>query len=116
MNSGGYLATSLTMAVTYLAGTLWNVTGWLASAWTQITPGQAALIIGLLTYATHNGSKLCKLLPVRRLVGKLGARFEGGLKGATASGKKELLFFTALTVVLFLVGVVVLALVFHVSP
>jgi hypothetical protein len=117
MNSGGgYLATSLTMAVTYLAGTLLHVTGWLSDTWAHITPGQAALLIGLLTYATHNGSKLLKLPFVRRLCQNLVAHAGRASRGGTADGKKELLFFTALTLGLFLAGVGVLALVFHVSP
>ncbi|HYY96834.1 MAG TPA: hypothetical protein VE713_20180, partial [Pyrinomonadaceae bacterium] len=101
---------------TYLAGTFLSVTNWLSDAWAHITPGQAALIIGLLSYCTHNGSKLCKRLPASRLFKKLVARLGKGLRGGTADGKKELLFFTALTVVLFLAGVCALALVFHVSP
>lgn len=63
---GGILATATTMAVTYLSGSLLEVTGWLASAWQHVTPGQAALLVGLLTYGTHNGSKLFTWWSVRR--------------------------------------------------
>lgn len=60
--TGGYLATFTAMTVTYLAGWIFSLTGWLGDAWAHITPGQAALAIGLLTYATHNSPKLFKLL------------------------------------------------------
>ncbi|HEX3560377.1 MAG TPA: hypothetical protein VHU19_14310 [Pyrinomonadaceae bacterium] len=114
--NGGYLATFSAMAVTYVTGMAFSVTGWLGDAWTHLTPGQAALIIGLLTYGTHNGSKLFKLPGVRRLGIKLCARLEGMLRGPEADGKREFLFFTALTLAVFLAGVGVLALIFHVSP
>lgn len=58
MTGGGFLATATATAITYASGSLLEVSGWLGSAWTHVTPGQAALLIGLLTYCTHNGPRL----------------------------------------------------------
>ena len=57
---GGLLATAITMAITYASGSLAAMTGWLGEAWAHVTPGQAALVIGLLTYITHNVPKLAR--------------------------------------------------------
>jgi hypothetical protein len=64
--NGGLLATFMAMAFTYASGWLLTATGWLSDAWARVTPGQAALMIGLLTYATHNAPKLCKWLAALR--------------------------------------------------
>lgn len=116
MTDGGYFATGKVMLVTYVVGWFFTLTGWLSDAWTHVTPGQAALLLGLLTYGTHHAPKLSRLPFVRRLFNSLSARARAALRGGVTDGKKELLFFTALTVVLFLAGVCALALVFHVSP
>ena len=50
--NGSFLATATTMLVTYVSGWLLAVTGWLGDAWAHVTPGQAALVIGILTYVT----------------------------------------------------------------
>lgn len=59
---GGFLATAFTMGVTYASGRLLDLSGWVGEAWSHVTPGQAALVIGLLTYGTHNGPKAARLL------------------------------------------------------
>lgn len=56
--SGGYLATAITMFVTYASGWLLDLSGWVGQAWANVTPGQAALVVGLLTFFTHNAPKL----------------------------------------------------------
>lgn len=66
MHTGGHLATGVTMLVTYLAGWLAALSGRISEVWTHVTPGQAALVIGLLTYATHNGPKLVRFIARRR--------------------------------------------------
>jgi hypothetical protein len=58
MHTGGFFATAVMMAVTYSSGWLLELSGRLGEAWSHVTPGQAALVIGLLTYLTHNGPKL----------------------------------------------------------
>lgn len=68
--SGGHLVTGLTMAVTYVSGWVVGSTTWLSEAWAHITPGQAAVIIGGLTYLTHNGPKFIKWLSAKRAGGK----------------------------------------------
>lgn len=65
MTGGGFFVTATAVAVTYASGWLLEVSGWLGSAWTHVTPGQAALLIGLLTYGTHNGPKFCAWLRAR---------------------------------------------------
>jgi hypothetical protein len=57
---GGFLATLFAMSVTYAAGLLPSVTESLGKVWANVTPGQAALAIGLLTYATHNGPRFIR--------------------------------------------------------
>lgn len=54
---GGYLATGISMAVTYSAGWLLTLSGSLGDAWAHVTPGQASLVIGLMVYGTQNGPK-----------------------------------------------------------
>ena len=66
MIGGGVLATATATAITYASGSLLEVSGWLGSAWAHVTPGQAAIVIGLLTYATHNGPKLARWCFARR--------------------------------------------------
>jgi hypothetical protein len=56
--SGGYLATFTVMAVTYVSGLALDASGWLSEAWSHVTPGQAAFVLGLLTYLTAHGPKL----------------------------------------------------------
>lgn len=60
MHTGGLLATGITMAVTYAAGWCAELAGVLSYAWAHVTPGQAATVIGLLTYVTHNGPRFGK--------------------------------------------------------
>lgn len=67
---GGISATLCAMVITYAAGLLTSVSGALGEAWTHVTPGQAALAIGLLTYATHNLPKLARWARSRRRRGK----------------------------------------------
>lgn len=59
---GGILATAMTMAITYASGSVVVLSGWLGDAWAHVTPGQAAIVIGLLTYATHNVPRLARWL------------------------------------------------------
>lgn len=70
MGGGGFLATFWAMAITYASGSLLEVSGWVGDAWTRVTPGQAALVIGLLTYGTHNVPKLFAWLRARLGWGK----------------------------------------------
>ena len=58
MQTGGFLSTFALMAITYASGRLLSLSGQLGDAWAHVTPGQAALVIGLLTYGTHNLPKL----------------------------------------------------------
>lgn len=57
---GGILATLFAMGVTYTAGLLSSVTSSLGEVWAHVTPGQAALVVGLLTYVTHNGPRFVR--------------------------------------------------------
>ena len=59
---GGSFATATAMAITYAAGWLVALSGWVGEAWARVTPGQAALFIGLLTYATHTQPGLARAL------------------------------------------------------
>jgi hypothetical protein len=56
--TGGFVAAVATMGITYASGLLVKLSGALGEAWAHVTPGQAALFIGLLTYGTHNVPKL----------------------------------------------------------
>ena len=58
--SGGYLATASAMVITYLSGWLFAASDVASKVWERITPGQAALLIGLLTYATHNAPRFAR--------------------------------------------------------
>lgn len=75
MAGGGVFATALMMAVTYASGALLDLTGRLGEAWSHVTPGQAALIVGLLTYATHHGKE-----PARRICAWVAARTAASLR------------------------------------
>jgi hypothetical protein len=67
---GGILATLFAMSVTYAAGLLPSVTESLGEVWARVTPGQAALLVGLLTYATHNGPRFVRWSRSLRRSGK----------------------------------------------
>lgn len=62
MNTGGLFATAIMMAITYASGWLVDLSGWVGEAWSHVTPGQAALVVGLLTYGTHNLPKVAHWL------------------------------------------------------
>jgi hypothetical protein len=73
MGGGGILETLFAMAVTYSAGLLSSVTSSLGEVWAHVTPGQAALVVGLLTYFTHNGPRFvrwARALPPRGKVSR----------------------------------------------
>ena len=100
--SGGFLATAITMAVTYASGWLLDVSGRLGDAWTNVTPGQAALVIGLLTYLTHHGKS-----PAANLAARVCAWAWGGGRGwwRRAAGGRDMRllgWLTAATLVSFL--------------
>ncbi|HEX8685927.1 MAG TPA: hypothetical protein VF654_05475 [Pyrinomonadaceae bacterium] len=97
MTGGGLLATAFMMAVTYASGWLLDVSGRLGDAWAHITPGQAAFIIGLLTYCTHHGKE-----PARRVTAWAAGHAVGALRRA------PLAWLSAVTVVA-LVAIVLLA-------
>jgi hypothetical protein len=75
-SGGGLIATFITMAVTYVAGLLVDFGSRLGEVWAHVTPGQAALAIGLLTYVTHNGPRFYRGLANlgRRLIALRGLR------------------------------------------
>jgi hypothetical protein len=111
---GGLLATIRAMSVTYLAGWALSLTGWLSDAWAHVTPGQAAILIGLLHYATHHAPKFLRRAGVRGLCDRLAARLGPRNWARAPDGKKELLGFAAVTVAAYILGVCALALAFHV--
>lgn len=99
--SGGFLATFITMAVTYASGWLLDMSGRLGDAWTHITPGQAAMIIGLLTYLTHNGKA-----PAAKLAARAGSWVCAGFRSWRRAGRvrdmRVLWWLTAATLMAFI--------------
>lgn len=75
--SGGYLPTAITMFVTYASGWLLALSGWVGEAWAHVTPGQAALVVGLLTFVTHNAPKIFRALAGLRRNSVRGGQGEG---------------------------------------
>lgn len=99
--SGGFLATAITMAVTYASGWLLDMSGRLGDAWAHVTPGQAALLIGLLTYLTHHWKA-----PAANVASRAGAWAWGFVRARRRAGRgrdmRALGWLTAGTIVAFL--------------